>query len=279
MNEHVSEITGFLCRWALLAVATVVAGAGVYASMTATAEVVRGPTMDMAFSDGISAESGPRGFVITSGEIPREPRHFVVGPPGGDKRLTTHNMIADLSGSGLSPGVNEIDVWGIPYDCLAFRKYRAACLGDLAGQRVFLVDMRTAHAFAADDATMLTACLDEMARRGSVVMFYTGSLEQFAEMRTNLRKIDVPAAALFWRSSRPSPAKIAWRIARQLRRDSGAASVCLTTDDPNLAHLFASRAVETYLVAPKGAAPASQANLWVFPTPEDLQRRLTRLQR
>ncbi len=279
MKEDISEIMGFLCRWALLAVVALTAGAGVYASMAATAEVVKGPTMDLVFADGIDAASGPRGFVLTSGKVSLKTRHFIVGQAGEGKKLLAHNRSVNLSRAKLSPGVNEIEVWGIPYDSLAFRKYPASCLGDLTGRRVFMVDMRAANAWAIDDATMLTACLDEMARRGAVVMFFMGSLEKFTEMRARLNLIDVPSAMLFRQSAKPSPQWMALRTAQLLQSESNAASFCLTTNQQNLAEQFAARNIAAYLVAPAGDAPASKVNLSVIPTMKDFQRRLARLLR
>ena len=266
MNEHLPELTGFLCRWLLLAVTTLTACGGVWASISATAELVRGPSTDVVFSDGIG-ETHLRGFVSSPNrQRGRQPR-LIAGAPGAGKVLTLKKNYIAIPKGALAMGLNQIDAWGVPYSSLAYEKTRMTIVNAAAETRAFIVEMQIVHDALADSDQTVRSILAEMTRRGRVLLVHAGPIERFKQLHADLLAAGVHLPTIF-RPETTSSRTMVWLTTSSLRRQNKAIHLTLLTADAELASYAMSRKIKikTYLLAGPDQSLQPRGGLSVHPS-------------
>ena len=198
MHGRFSELTGFACRWCLLALAGGAVALGSWTGLRGAGPAADGLRAHVAIADVICRRSSDAEAVVTlyhsDSPARRGTRHVLVSlgdaTQTGDWRIGEGQSYVFLP--RRSEGLIEASIVGLPYAQAAFTHGRAAL--NVVPQRghVFLIDGHLALSAGAQTAAPSITdawrrCMGLMAARGATALFHQGTVAEFASIRPRLR--------------------------------------------------------------------------------------------
>jgi hypothetical protein len=251
--SHIEETTGFLCRWALLALAAAAAAAPAAAIVAAVA-AERPPRLIVADA----AARQPRAPALAGRAAPPLPPGY---PPVAMTTLGNGPLTAARSDgarvvprlAGLAPGQNDVRLLGVPYGRYAFERREAVALVVPRGRGIVLVDAAVLRPAGTPAYPELCRCLDEIRRHAEVAFIHAGEAEEYPRVRRRLRR-DFPAAVVLWAGGGGEASGLARVVGALSGRRQGNGAGLVTTRAA-LAREAAALGCEVHFVGPALGAP------------------------
>lgn len=197
MHDEVREITGFACRWCLLALAGAAMLASSWMGLRGAGPVAGGLRAAVVSADVLCRQSLRKKAHLRfyHVDLPAWPgaTHVLVSLPDGTQ-LTDRRLREGLSGVVIPrarAGQIELQVVGLPYGPVAFWQGRSVLVTAAPdvrpGRHESLVDGRVALSVPGPHTATWRRCMELMARRGQVAFFFVGSVEDYPAARAKLR--------------------------------------------------------------------------------------------
>lgn len=228
MHERFKEITGFACRWCLLALAGSAVVAGTWAGVCGAGPMATSLRADVAALDVVCGRSDVTGAVVVISHRdspgPAGLAHVLASLDDGalmlDWRTTDRLSVTKLP--CLREGSFTVRVVGLPYGPVAFRQAEAVV--GVAPQKgvVYLVDADTPLGpDQADDSPSRTwrNCVDLLSRKGRVAFFHIGIGPEYYAARQRLRQTFPKVPVEYIPGSVAETQERLWRIVNAINMD------------------------------------------------------------
>jgi len=254
------KMTGYLCRWCLLALSAALVLASSVAIVAETTGMPGDVANDMVLSDALWARPGPFRLAlfgrITSGWAGWDMDRVLAR--GADQSLS----LVAISPTGIAPSVkgppdghSAIDIMPLPYTREAFYRWSVQLVVLTGSERVYMIDAELARPSPSPQMRRLLA---DLRKRGPTVFICTGTGERFAGFRRLVDRLDDEAMLICTNRHGQLTS-----LAKYYLDDSGLSNVrkhlTVITDNPACARQTVSMLVRTYLVGRHGPhrAPTS----------------------
>lgn len=201
MHEGAREITGFACRWCVLALAGAVVIAGSWTGLAGAGSAPTAPGAGVVAVDRLCQQSGRKAIQVMLHHVDspavRGATHVFVALPDGSQ-IKEGARRQDISWAWIPRGRPErvdVQVVGLPYGPLAFRRAAATVVIVPKGPMRFVVDARAPLAARGKEAANWRDCLVRLERRGPVAFLFVGPVGDYADARDKLQEL-LPGAAV-----------------------------------------------------------------------------------
>ncbi len=204
MNSHIPEITGFLCRWLLLALAGIVVVWAVWATIYAASTVHNEIQANVVFPDRVALPIKKR-FSMIATAAPYMP------PSGGtltyhsdfDKKMWLgimnppyrhiHHGLPSAAKTPLPPGRQIVDIRGMPFGPMTFKHYPTRLDVLAPGTRLSLIDAKFAVSLAKSRPGTLRALLNALDPATVPAFLSVGDINTYAHQKETLEAFgDLP---------------------------------------------------------------------------------------
>jgi hypothetical protein len=259
VKDESREVAGFLCRWCLLALASVLAASAAFVGAVAASP--RQEALRLTLSD-VACPASPfaavPGRLVPSPEAPADLRLLALY---GDRMRVCSYEVPYLLYLPLDPasaGDLSVRVIGVPYVFLMFGGQEGTIRLVSPGARAFLIDSSLDEAERANSPGPWARAVELMGRRGTLAFFHPGPAESLEAFRADLRHRGM-AAPVLCEFADKAPALASLRLAFGSLRQQGRGPCLMTvvTDDPERASAGAALGCRAHWVMPPGAAPAA----------------------
>lgn len=249
MHERLAEITGFTCRWCLLALAATAVLAASWTGLRGASPVATGLRADVAPADVLCLRHGQEAARLTlhyaNSPAQRDTSHVLIRLPDGTQ-LTDRRYRQDMSWVDIPrvrAGLVELRTVGLPYGPVAFRRGRPIVLVTPRAGQVFLIDAHLAMSASGPAAAMWRLCAQRMARTRPTAFFFIGSVGEYRDAKARLRRMH-PGVPVEYAG--PSNASLLIRLANTAKalnpyRIRGRPKPIVVTGQPDLAVQVARR--------------------------------------
>jgi len=280
------EKLGFLCRWALLALAATVILAATWAGLSGTMAVSSGLETTMLLSDAVWRQGAtmPSLSGFLDGPAPESPTPLFVYQdhfrglrfPRTDRN---HNDVVPMLPAPPA-GIHRITLWGAPYGPMAFKQDQATLRIVPDPMTVYLLDARFLADVERDDKQTAIRIAKEFSRLGQPVLVFPGKRKLLKNLRDRLDQYrDIPHVFSLHKGHSDLPAVIA-SITRNLRRRGETAQSAyrkpyVITADVEVAISTAEQNHYTHLVGAENTPANLPELIRLHATPEKLAEHLS----
>jgi len=195
MRDAAREITGFACRWCVLSLAGVAVLVGSWTGLRGAGPVAASLRADVISSDLLCRQS--------PNKVAWPATHYVDAPA---RRGVSHALLCLPDGTQLvdrrwrrgmsaapmprtEPGRIAIQMIGLPYGPVAFRRDRSTAVVLPPGRRGLLVDARAVLSAAGPQTVLWRRSLRLLARKAHVAFVFAGSVGDYPAARAELQRI------------------------------------------------------------------------------------------
>ena len=281
------EKLGFLCRWALLALAATVILAATWAGLSGTMAVSSGLETTMLLSDAVWRQGAtmPSLSGFLDGPAPECPAPlFVYQDHFGHLRFPwldrDHNEVTPRLPAPPA-GTHSVILRGIPYGPMAFQQHQATLRVVPDPMTVYILDARFLADVVRNNKQAAIRIVKELARLGQPVLVFPGQRKLVEDLKDGLDQYrDIPRVYSLRKGSSDVSALIT-SIARNLRRrrktSHGAQrKPYVVTGDVNVAIATARQNHYTHLVGAENTPANLPELIRLHATPEELAEHLTK---
>ena len=281
------EKLGFLCRWALLALAATVILAATWAGLSGTMAVSSGLETTMLLSDAVWRQGAtmPSLSGFLDGPAPECPAPlFVYQDHFGHLRFPwldrDHNEVTPRLPAPPA-GTHSVILRGIPYGPMAFQQHQATLRIVPDPMTVYILDARFLADVVRNNKQAAIRIVKELARLGQPVLVFPGQRKLVEDLKDGLDQYrDIPRVYSLRKGSSDVSALIT-SIARNLRRrrktSHGAQrKPYVVTGDVKVAIATARQNHYTHLVGAENTPANLPELIRLHTTPEELAEHLTK---
>jgi len=281
MSERIPEAVGFVCRWALLALAAATILAATCAVLAATAAMPGNVRARLVISDALCEQAAGKHTWVPCYQAPEahdgiSPKVMAQRPDAELVFFVSEHQAFYLSISRERPERSRLRVQGVPYSSLAFDAGWMLIHRTPRGGRVYAFDATAARVLRKDPASPWHVCLQDASTRGNVVFFSGGPAEDIPAQRRDLHEYYGRIPLLYARSDRTDALRTLSALSRKLnsRKTPDRPMPIVITADAELAQRLAAEGFPTHLVAHPPSRLKARPNLRVHPTFAELRTAL-----